>query len=560
MNIPLNEFEQIIDETILQRGLSYFKKGYVTEFSEISNGEYEANVSGTEEYTVRLEIKNNVIVEHNCDCPYDFGPVCKHVVASIFYLKQDELNLYEQNVSLVKKKKRKSVTQQLNELLDKVSHKDLKKFIQEHSKMDKQFRNLFLSNFAHLNESQSKEFYQKQIQSVVNSATDRHGFIGWHEMTYLEQGIDPIISIAEKHFENGNYTNAIYIFTALMEEMTEAIQFSDDSNGVVGGIIDSSYEALLDITSKTISEDIRTDLFSYCISAFEKRLYNGWDWHLGILHIAYNLVAYEKEADVIIKCLETVNGDYEKERAQLFKLEIITKYKNEEEVQKFITKHITNSSIRNTEIEKSFNNQEFEKAIKLCEDGIKYDEKDKPGLVKDWYNWLLKIAQSQNNISKIIEYARFLFIDNFMPKEDYYEILKQNIEPSKWDNFLEEIITEITPKGGWKYTELVRKIFIKEKWWDRLFLMLKENVSLQNIENNESFLSKDYAQELIQLYSERLVKYVDRNMGRKHYQTACRYLRRMKKLGGNEKANKLIEHFKETYPKRKALLEELNRV
>ena len=147
-----------------------------------------------------------------------------------------------------------------------------------------------------------------------------------------------------------------------------------------------------------------------------------------------------------------------------------------------------------------------------------------------------------------------------MPKEDYYEILKQNIEPSKWDNFLEEIITEITPKGGWKYTELVRKIFIKEKWWDRLFLMLKENVSLQNIENNESFLSKDYAQELIQLYSERLVKYVDRNMGRKHYQTACRYLRRMKKLGGNEKANKLIEHFKETYPKRKALLEELNRV
>ena len=560
MNIPLNEFEQIIDETILQRGLSYFKKGYVTEFSEISNGEYEANVSGTEEYTVRLEIKNNVIVEHNCDCPYDFGPVCKHVVASIFYLKQDELNLYEQNVSLVKKKKRKSVTQQLNELLDKVSHKDLKKFIQEHSKMDKQFRNLFLSNFAHLNESQSKEFYQKQIQSIVNSATDRHGFIGWHEMTYLEQGIDPIISIAEKHFENGNYTNAIYIFTALMEEMTEAIQFSDDSNGVVGGIIDSSYEALLDITSKTISEDIRTDLFSYCISAFEKRLYNGWDWHLGILHIAYNLVAYEKEADVIIKCLETVNGDYEKERAQLFKLEIITKYKNEEEVQKFINKHITNSSIRNTEIEKSFNNQEFEKAIKLCEDGIKYDEKDKPGLVKDWYNWLLKIAQSQNNISKIIEYARFLFIDNFMPKEDYYEILKQNIEPSKWDNFLEEIITEITPKGGWKYTELVRKIFIKEKWWDRLFLMLKENVSLQNIENNESFLSKDYAQELIQLYSERLVKYVDRNMGRKHYQTACRYLRRMKKLGGNEKANKLIEHFKETYPKRKALLEELNRV
>lgn len=560
MNIPLNEFEQIIDETILKRGLSYFKKGYVTEFSEISNGEYEAIVSGTEEYTVQLVISNNIITEHNCDCPYDFGPVCKHVVASIFYLKQDELSLNEQNVSLVKKKKRKPVTQQLNELLEKVSHEDLKKFIQKHSKMDKQFRNLFLSNFAHLNESQSKEFYQKQIWSVVNSATDRHGFIGWHEMTYLEQGIDPIISIAEKHFENGNYKNAIYIFTALMEEMTEAIQFSDDSNGVIGGIIDSSYETLLDITTKTISEDIRNEFFSYCISAFEKRIYDGWDWHLSVLNIAYNLVADENEADIIIKCLGTINGDYEKERAQSFKLEIITKYKTKEEVQKFINKHITNPSIRNSEITKAIENKEFARAIKLSKDGIEYDQKDKPGLVKDWYNWLLEIAQLQKDKTKIIKYARFLFIDNFMPNKDYYEILKQNVEKNKWNDFLEELITEITPKSGWKYTGLVRNIFIKEKWWDRLFLMLKENVSLQNIENNEQYLTKDYAQELVQLYSERLVNYVERNMGRNHYQTACRYLRRMKKLGGNEKVNELIEHLRLAYPKRKALLEELNRV
>ena len=91
MNIPLNEFEHIIDETILKRGLSYFKNGFVTEFSEISNGEFEANVSGTEEYAVNLKVKNDIIVEHNCDCPYDMGPVCKHIVASIFYLKQDEI-------------------------------------------------------------------------------------------------------------------------------------------------------------------------------------------------------------------------------------------------------------------------------------------------------------------------------------------------------------------------------------------------------------------------------------------------------------------------------------
>jgi uncharacterized Zn finger protein len=560
MNIPLNEFEHIIDETILKRGLSYFKNGFVTEFSEISNGEFEANVSGTEEYTVNLKVETDIIVEHNCDCPYDMGPVCKHIVASIFYLKQDELNLNQQNIPLTKKKKNKTVSQQLKEVLDKVSHQDLKKFIQEQSKMDKQFRNLFLSSFAHLNESQSKEFYQKQIKSVLNSATDRHGFIGWHEMKYLEQGIDPIITIAEKQLESKSYLNTIYICTALMEEMTEAIQYSDDSNGSIGGIIDSSYEMLYDIATKDISVDIKTELFNYCITAFKKRLFDGWDWHTGILNIAYELIDNEDNADIIIKCLDTINGEYEKERAQSFKLDIISKYKDAEEVQKFIDKHITNSSIRNTEIEKAVNNKDFEKAIILCKDGIEYDKKDKPGIVKKWYNWLLKIAQSQNNKLKIIEYSRYLFIDNFHPEQDYYQLLKQEIEPNRWKDFLEDIIKEITPKGGWKYNGLVREIYINEKWWDRLFLLLKENTSLENIESNEKYLSKDYSQELVQLYSERLIKYVDRFMGRNHYQTACRYLRRMKKLGGNEKVNELIEYFKVTYPKRKALLDELSRV
>ena len=36
MRIPLNEFEQLIDEKILKRGLSYFKGGAITDFSEIS--------------------------------------------------------------------------------------------------------------------------------------------------------------------------------------------------------------------------------------------------------------------------------------------------------------------------------------------------------------------------------------------------------------------------------------------------------------------------------------------------------------------------------------------
>lgn len=560
MRIPLNEFEQLIDEKILKKGFSYFKGGAITDFSEISNGEYEAIVSGTGEYTVQLEISNNIITEHNCDCPYDMGPVCKHVVAIIFHLQQDDLKLNQLTISKSRKKKTRSVSQQIKELLKVISHKELIEFVQENSKKDKKFRNYFLASFGHLSKNQSKKFYQKQIHSILQTAAGRDGWIGWSDMKYVVNTTQPFLENAEKYLANNNFENVFFISTALLEEMTDAFQYGDDSNGDLGYFIESAMELLSKLTQEKLPKALKEEIFEYCISAFSLKLFNGWDWHLGMLEIACELIEKESDADTILSYLDSINGEYEIERAQSFKLDILRKFKDEKEVEKYINKHISNSSIRSKEIEKAFKNKDFERVVKLSKDGINCDEKDKPGLVKVWYNWLLKVAKSQKDTSKIIEYARFLFIDNFHPEQDYYQILKENIEDKNWHPFLEEIIKEITPKQRWTYTELIRKIYIKEEWWDRLFQMLKKNLSLENIQRNEQYLAKDFSAELIKLYSERITNYVEKYIGRNHYQTACIYLRRMKKLGANEQVNDLIELFRKQYPKRRALMDELNKV
>jgi hypothetical protein len=561
MRIPLNEFEQLIDESILKRGLAYFKGGAITDFSEISNGEYEAIVSGTEDYTVQLEIKNNVIIEHNCDCPYDMGAVCKHVVAVIFHLQQDELELnHSFPNSLQKKKKTKSDNQQIKELLKAISHNELMEFVEENCKKDKKFRNYFLVSFGHLSQNQSKEFYQKQIHSILQTAAGRDGWIGWSDMKYVVNTTQPFLENAEQYLQNKNFENVFFISTALLEEVTVAFQYGDDSNGDLGYFVESAMELLSKLSKEEISLALKKETFEYCISVFKQKLFEGWDWHLGILHIAGDLIDNEKEADIILNCLESVNGEYEREYAQSYKLELLRQYKDPKDVEEFVNKNISNSKIRKQEIEKAFESQNFERAIALAKDGITCDEQSKPGLAKDWYDWLLKIALVQNDKPKIIKYARFRLIENFGATQDYYQILKDTIEPEKWHPFLEEIIKEVTPKKRWTYTELIRKIYIKEEWWDRLFLMLKQNLSLENIQENEQYLAKDYSIELIELYSERLTNYVEKFVGRNHYQTACRYLRRMKKLGANERVNELIELFRKKYPQRKALMDELTKV
>lgn len=566
MQIPLNQFGQYIDETILKRGLQYFKKGHVHEPEEISPGEYETIVEGTEDYTVQLTLKNGVVSEYVCDCPYDFGPVCKHVTAVIFYLQQDELELSKKTKraktdQATKPAKRKTVAQQVDELLEKASHEELKQFVREKASQNAPFRNLFMSSFAQHNSDESKELYVKHVKSILKTASDRHGFIDWSASRLVGNAVDNLLESAQKQINNRNYKSAVFICTAVMEQMTEALQYSDDSNGDIGGSVDAAYEMLYTIAQEQSSEKIRKLIIEYCFTSFDKQIYSGWDWHIGVLRLAAFLLKTEEETERIFKQIDKAQrSDYEREEAQSIKYDILLKTKGENAAEKYLEQNITNSNLRREAIQKALKKKNFEKAISLAKDGVNYDVKDKPGLAKEWYDWLLKIAQAQNDSERIIEYARMLFIDNFRNEQDYYHILKQYVKPEKWNAFVDSVIQDITTKKRWLDTGLIASIFIKEEWWSRLLELVKKSPDLNTIDHYEKYLSKHYANEIVELYANGIQKYMKNSMGRDHYQNACRYIRKIIKLGARDKANEIISYLRTEYPKRKALLEELNKV
>jgi len=566
MQIPLNQFEQYIDEPILKRGLQYFKKGHVHEPEEICPGEYEAIVEGTEDYTVQLTLKNGIVTEHVCNCPYDLGPVCKHVAAVFFYLQQDELELTKKITRTkitpsAKPAKRKTFAQQVDELLEKATHEELKQFIKEQTEQNPPFRNLFLSSFAQHNSNESKELYIKQIKSILKTASDRHGFIDWSASRLVGIAINNLLVSAQKQINNSNYKSAVFICTAVMEQMTEALQYSDDSNGDIGGSVDAAYEMLYAIAQEQIPEETRKQIIEYCFTSFDKQIYSGWDWHIGVLRLAALLFKTEDETELIFKQIDKAQrSDYEREEAQSIKYDILLKTKGENAAEKYLEQNITNSNLRREAIQKALKKKNYDKAISLAKDGVNYDLKDKPGLAKEWYDWLLRIAQAQNDTERIIEYARLLFIDNFRNEQDYYQILKQYVKPEKWTAFVEVVIQDITTKKRWLDTGLIASIFIKEEWWDRLLELVKKTPDLNTIDHYEKYLSKHYANEIVELYATGILKYMKNSMGRDHYQNACRYIRKIIKLGARDKANEIISYLRTEYPKRKALMEELDKV
>ena len=269
----------------------------------------------------------------------------------------------------------------------------------------------------------------------------------------------------------------------------------------------------------------------------------------------------EDETERIFAQIEKAQrSDYERKEAQSIKYDILLKTKGEDVAEKYLEQNITNSNLRREAIQKALKKKNYDKAISLAKDGVNYDLKDKPGLAKEWYDWLLKIAQAQNDSERIIEYARLLFIDNFRNEQDYYQILKQYVKPEKWTAFVEAVIQDITTKKRWLDTGLIASIFIKEEWWDRLLGLVRKTPDLNTIDHYEKYLSKHYANEIVELYANGVLKYMKNSMGRDHYQNACRYIRKIIKLGARDKANEIISYLRTEYPKRKALMEELDKV
>ena len=125
----LKNFEKIVEPKIIDRGFDYYESDYVTDVDQVGKGEFCATVEGTEEYTVFIKLDKDLnITEHTCDCPYDWGNVCKHEVAVMYYIKDSEL--YNQPIE-------KSIFHRIKQDLEKRGKKELIEMILNLSKRKK---------------------------------------------------------------------------------------------------------------------------------------------------------------------------------------------------------------------------------------------------------------------------------------------------------------------------------------------------------------------------------------------------------------------------------------
>lgn len=573
MKISLSEFESVISPVIVSRGKEYFYDEAVKGLKQIKAGQWVASVEGTEVYRARVFLKGKNVHDHSCSCPYDMGPVCKHVVAVLFAVRE---TLEDAPMKTKKKQKpsagksAKSSGETFEETISRISREDLNAMIMDYAGREPDIVDYISARRTIKNSSPNKEEYRQIIQNAVDAVRGRHGFIGYWQASRAVDGAEMVLGKAQEFLERKKPEQALPIYQCVLEEMVPLLQEADDSNGSIGGVIEGAFEGLYKCAEQAGETGFRQELLDYLLKECGHKRYEGWsDWRWELLRIGGTFVQTPQERKKLFARIDEVEAKhgykedwsrYDHERAIGIKMAVIDRLGTPEESEAFLNQHLECTALREHAIGRAIKRKNCALAKKLALDGIAQDKaRGLPGLVSQWARNLLDIAEAQKEQPEIKKYALQLFLDS--NDFSFYERYKKCFSKTDWPQEAQRIIDAIKHgKDGRNFSLALPQIYIREERWRDLMDFVKASNCAGTLENFTKYLTPHFPGELAEAYERVIVEKLAPPMGRGNYQYLCRFLRRLQKLGEKDRVKRLVGELSEKYRNRPAMLEELRQV
>jgi len=239
--ITLINFENNLSSVLLERGYDYFLSECVDNLEKIASGVWMAEVHGIDTYAVEVRTHRTQIKGWECDCPYDHGPICKHVIAT-FYAIAERMELEISHKKKESGRKKSNRKEKLGIIFKKASKEDLQQFIVSQFRRDYALMNALIAHFAELLNENQDEKYRTIIRHMYKAARGRQGFIDYYSAKTLTSSLFDLAQKSEALRVKKNITEALAICKTIIEEVPVFINNMDDSDGGAADAIDYAFD------------------------------------------------------------------------------------------------------------------------------------------------------------------------------------------------------------------------------------------------------------------------------------------------------------------------------
>lgn len=593
--ITLDNFESFVPYKILMRGMDYYDSDAVSELEETSPGEWEATVDGTESYNIEISMNGAEVDSWNCDCPYD-GEICKHVVATLFAIRDNQKkarsSAFSERTAISPKNtltpldvsSDKSVEYalydnvELQQLLKFVQPKHLLDFICDYASKNQEFKSSLLAHVVvkNLKLSEPPADYRTKIQKAFNMTCQNSGsgrYSRYNDFVYdwvaIFNKVDSFLDKADLLLKSGNLDGTIVIALQLLrsigESYDEDLLYEDDVD--VSDFCDRAGDLIMEVAQHPkISEKQMNDIVQELRQIAELSTYRDYDiFDVDELMMQINILAQpaEKALGLIDNLLEERKDSYDLYKLVFRKMELLSELNEQKKADDTIRQYLYLPEIREYEIGRLISEGRYDEAIKLSDEGIEIAQKEQhTGTVNEWLRVKLSIYEKVGNVLEVINTYRQLFISDRGDLE-YYHKLKTLVPGKQWKVFLDTMMRETRFGESFSFGGNAQAdIYVEEKDDKHLFQLLSsvEYDQLGALMKYAHHLKNGYSEQLIKIYVSHLKDYAERNLGRTHYEYIDSVLLCMQKLnGGKEAVKSLVEEFRIAYKRRPAMMEVLGR-
>lgn len=471
-------------------------------------------------------------------------------------------------------------------LLKKVKREEYQEFIRQYASKNTDFKTEFEVYFsakdARIDVGQK---YTTLIKKLIRRYSDR-GFVDYRASFGLAQEVEQLVRTGYELADQKNFQDAFLLVQPALKEMMEVITACDDSSGSIGGSIHYIIRLIATVAeADQAAPALKEKVFAFLQSELSDKLYFDYgDFGYDLFTIYQTLAVSRGKSSEFLGFIDAqtirLTGPYDSYRREFFlkqKIDFLKMTGKPEEVRQLIAQHLDIVEVRQGEVDKAIETEDFARAKNLIADGIKVaEDKEHPGTVAKWKKELLRIAELENDTETVRHYTRHFACDRGFDKT-YYHQWKKTYPTAEWEDVIEDFITKrikkvtqqhkATKRKGWGPSHppllyALAPVYIEEQYWDRLLALIQQENNLTNTLQYHSYLVKQYPAELLAIYLPAFERMGEQVNGRKEYADLARKMKKVMKdiPEGKEKIRAIVQQLKEKYPRRPAMLDELNKV
>lgn len=548
MNIIIADWMKLFPARILFRGQEYCDSELV-KITSADDGRIEAVVEGSESYSVRIDLEDGEAKQMRCDCPYaSDGRRCKHMAAVLFAVTGYRYSPLTGPSSARTKEKQDDLATAVASL----SEEQVRALLAEAAKKHRDIGDRISFIGKQSVDASVRNRWKEDIRGIRYGAADRHGFIDYRHAGsycsdldgYLRENVPMLISYSM-------ISDAFYLVgLVFVEAMSSDIDDSDGGLSFIASECESYWKEML--RSPKADQQAMFKWFSRQIDRF-----SGDFAEDSLLQVVLEGFTDRKLLPKILDLLDQrISSAREYSLPALIGHRVAVMKKlgaTAEETDGYRKKFWRYPFIREQELDRLEAAKQWNEALSLIDECEKLDS-DEWHLMSGYSERrvrILKLSGNEGEWLKALERHVFGFHQNNMT---HILELKSAVTPERWKELLEQLFQNRHTR------ELRREIQLSEGMHEQMMSELESESTLYEVKEYEKELRKIYPGRVRDLLLKLLNEQMRKSNTRSEYANVIRIL--MLLYGypdGRAKAAELASSWRREYPRRTAMLDELDR-